>query len=127
MMRSILRFPILFLGLTALFVLALTLAFAIPNQAVEWHQEYSMVVLDIEEKWESLGNRYGLFGVPGMPDNSADRSMIRRTIVAENAVIGAGAIVGGEEGNIAVVGQGITIPAGATVPAGQQVDESYSF
>ena len=81
MMRSILRFPILFLGLTALFVLALTLAFAIPNQAVEWHQEYSMVVLDIEEKWESLGNRYGLFGVPGMPDNSADRSMIRRTIV----------------------------------------------
>ncbi|QTE68615.1 glucose-1-phosphate adenylyltransferase [Clostridiales bacterium] len=63
-----------------------------------------------------------------MPGSVIKRgAVIRRTIVAENAVIGAGAIVGEEEGNIAVIGQGISIPAGATVPAGQQVDESYSF
>jgi len=53
--------------------------------------------------------------------------VVRRSIVAENAVIGAGAIVGEEEGNIAVVGQGVTLPAGVSVPAGAQVDEAYTF
>ena len=54
-------------------------------------------------------------------------AVVRRTIVAENAVVSAGAIVGENEGNIAVVGQGINVPAGASVSAGQQVDEKKEF
>lgn len=54
-------------------------------------------------------------------------AVVCRSIVAENAVIGAGAIVGEEEGNIAVVGQGISLPAGVSVSAGQQVDETTVF
>ncbi len=63
-----------------------------------------------------------------MPGSVIKRgAVVRRSIVAENAVIGAGAIVGEEEGNVAVVGQGITLPAGVSVAAGQQVDESFTF
>ncbi len=51
-------------------------------------------------------------------------AVVRRAIVAENAVVGAGAFVGEEKGNIAVVGQGVTLPAGVQVEAGQQVDET---
>lgn len=54
-------------------------------------------------------------------------AVVRRSIVAENAVVGAGSIIGEEKGNIAVIGQGITLPAGVTVAAGQQVDEDYTF
>ena len=54
-------------------------------------------------------------------------AVVRRTIVAENAVVSAGAIVGENEGNIAVIGQGVNVPAGATVSAGQQVDEKTEF
>ena len=57
-------------------------------------------------------------------------AVVQRTIVAENATIGAGAIVGESEEQskkIAVIGQGIELPAGVTVPAGAQVDESYTF
>lgn len=54
-------------------------------------------------------------------------AVVRRSIVAENAVVGAGSIIGEEKGNIAVIGQGITLPAGVTVAAGQQVDEDYKF
>ena len=36
-------------------------------------------------------------------------------------------IVGEKEGNIAVVGQGVNVPAGASVSAGQQVDENTEF
>ena len=63
-----------------------------------------------------------------MPGSVIKRgAVIRRAIIAERAVVSAGAIVGEDEGNIAVVGQGINIPAGASIPAGQQVDESYTF
>ncbi len=51
-------------------------------------------------------------------------AVVRRAIVAENAVVGAGAFVGEAEGNVAVVGQNITLPAGVHVTAGQQVDET---
>ena len=51
-------------------------------------------------------------------------AVVRRAIVAENAVVGAGAFVGEAEGNIAVVGQNVTLPAGIQVTAGQQVDET---
>jgi len=54
-------------------------------------------------------------------------AVVRRSILAENAVISAGAVVGEDEGNIAVVGHGVTVPAGASVSAGEQVDESYTF
>ena len=50
--------------------------------------------------------------------------MVRRAIVAENAVVGAGTFVGEAEGNIAVIGQNVTLPAGVQVTAGQQVDET---
>ncbi len=63
-----------------------------------------------------------------MPGSTIRRgAVVRRTIVAENAVIGAGAIVGEETGNIAVIGNGITLPAGVSVSAGQQVDETVTF
>ncbi len=54
-------------------------------------------------------------------------AVVRRAIVAEGAVIGAGAIVGEETGDIAVVGQNITLPAGVTVKAGVQVDAETTF
>ena len=51
-------------------------------------------------------------------------AVVRRAILAENAVVGPGAFVGEEAGDIAVVGQNVTLPAGVQVAAGQQVDES---
>ena len=51
-------------------------------------------------------------------------AVVRRAIVAENAVVGAGTFVGEAEGNIAVIGQDVTLPAGVQVTAGQQVDET---
>jgi len=54
-------------------------------------------------------------------------AVVHRSIVAEGAEIGAGAIIGEEEGNIAVVGWDVTVPAGVTVKAGQQVDASTTF
>ena len=54
-------------------------------------------------------------------------AVVRRAIVSENAVVGAGSFVGEETGNIAVVGQNVTLPAGVTVTAGQQVDETTTF
>ena len=63
-----------------------------------------------------------------MPGSVIKRgSIVRRSIIAENATVGAGSIVGEKEGNIAVVGQGVVLPAGVSVSAGQQVDESYTF
>lgn len=63
-----------------------------------------------------------------MPGSVIKRgAVVHRAIVAENAVVGAGSFVGEESGNIAVVGQNITLPAGATVTAGQQVDETTTF
>ena len=63
-----------------------------------------------------------------MPGSVIKRgAVVRRSIVAENATVGAGSIIGEAEGNIAVIGQGITLPAGVSVPAGQQVDETYTF
>ena len=49
-------------------------------------------------------------------------AVVRRAIVAEGAVVGAGCFVGEETGNIAVVGEGVTVPAGKSVKAGEQVD-----
>ncbi|MCL1964223.1 MAG: glucose-1-phosphate adenylyltransferase, partial [Firmicutes bacterium] len=47
---------------------------------------------------------------------------ITRAIVAEDAVIEAGCRIGGPEGGIAVVGQGVTLSAGAVVLPGEQFD-----
>ena len=54
-------------------------------------------------------------------------AVVRRTIVAENATVGAGSVIGEKEGNIAVIGKDVTLPAGVSVPAGQQVDETCTF
>ena len=63
-----------------------------------------------------------------MPGSIIKRgAIVRRTIVAENATVGAGSIIGEDTGNIAVIGQGVSLPAGVSVPAGIQVDESYTF
>ncbi len=63
-----------------------------------------------------------------MPGSTICRgAVVRRTIVAENATIGAGAIVGEETGDIAVIGSNISLPAGVSVTAGQQVDETVTF
>ena len=63
-----------------------------------------------------------------MPGSIIKRgASVRRSIVAENATVGAGSIIGEDSGNIAVIGQGVVLPAGVSVPSGTQVDESYSF
>ena len=63
-----------------------------------------------------------------MPGSIIKRgAIVRRSIVAENATVGAGSIIGEDSGNIAVIGQGVVLPAGVSVPSGTQVDESYSF
>ena len=49
-------------------------------------------------------------------------ALVQRAIVAENAVVEGGAVVGEPEGNIAVVGQNVTVPAGEKVPAGAQLE-----
>ena len=54
-------------------------------------------------------------------------AVVRRCIIAENAVVGAGALVGEETGDIAVVGNGVNLPAGVSVGAGVQVDENTTF
>ena len=51
-------------------------------------------------------------------------AVVRRAILAENAVVGPGAFVGEEAGDIAVVGQNVTLPAGVQVATGQQVDKT---
>ena len=63
-----------------------------------------------------------------MPGSIIKRgAIVRRSIVAENATVGAGSIIGEDSGNIAVIGQGVALPAGVSVPSGTQVDESYTF
>ncbi|MBQ8160143.1 MAG: glucose-1-phosphate adenylyltransferase [Clostridia bacterium] len=54
-------------------------------------------------------------------------AVVRRAIVAEDAEVGAGSFVGEEEGNIAVVGHSVKVPAGVKVTAGQQVDAQTTF
>ncbi len=47
-------------------------------------------------------------------------AVVERAIIAENAVVKRGARVGGPEGLIAVVGNGITVPEGTEVKPGEQ-------
>jgi glucose-1-phosphate adenylyltransferase len=47
-------------------------------------------------------------------------AVVRRAIVAESAVVGSGSEVGETTGNIAVVGDHVTLPAGSVVKAGEQ-------
>ena len=48
-----------------------------------------------------------------------------RSIIAENAVIGEGARVGEADGDIAVVGIGVTVAPGAAVAAGVQYEPNH--
>lgn len=48
-------------------------------------------------------------------------AVVQRAIIAENAIVGPGCIVGGEKGDIAVVGNNAVLAAGTVVPAGEQV------
>lgn len=73
-----------FVGLIALFTLLMTAAYTIPNKAIEWHREFSMCVLEIEKGWESQGNLFGVFGQPGMMDNTTDYVMMAGTWREEN-------------------------------------------
>ena len=63
-----------------------------------------------------------------MPGSVIKRgAIVRRSIIAENATVGAGSVIGENEGNIAVIGQSVALPAGVSVSAGQQVDETTTF
>ncbi len=58
-----------------------------------------------------------------MPGAVIERgAKVMRAIIAENAVIGPGCHVGEEEGDIAVIGQSVSLPAGLKIPAGEQVE-----
>lgn len=54
-------------------------------------------------------------------------AVVTRAIVAEGAVIGAGALIGEKAGDIAVVGEVVSVPAGVTITAGMQVDADTRF
>lgn len=59
-----------------------------------------------------------------MPNAVIERgAIINRAIIAEGAHIGPGAVIGKENGNIAVVGQGVRLPAGFVVEAGTQIEQ----
>ncbi len=58
-----------------------------------------------------------------MPGAVIERgASVKRAIIAENAVIGPGCHVGAEEGDIAVIGQNVALPAGLKIGAGEQVE-----
>ena len=58
-----------------------------------------------------------------MPGAVIERgAAVRRAIIAENAVIGPGCHVGQADGDIAVIGQNVSLPAGLKIPAGEQVE-----
>jgi len=58
-----------------------------------------------------------------MPQCTVGRgTVITRSIIAENTVIGPGCCIGGPEGGIAVIGQGVVLPAGTVVKPGEQVE-----
>ena len=74
----------------------------------------------IEHRATWMGLIYDEMVKAGVPDAEA---IVRRAIVAENAVIEPGAMVGESAGAIAVVAQNVTVPAGDTVPAGTQREQ----
>jgi glucose-1-phosphate adenylyltransferase len=51
-------------------------------------------------------------------------AVLKRCIVAEDCEIGPGAVVGGEAGGIALVGNGTRLPGGCVVEPGRQIDKS---
>ncbi len=83
MKRIICKYILSFAVMIALFVGAMTLVYMIPDRLIEWHREYSLTVLAIEEEWESLGNIFGFHGEPGMLDNTTDRVMMELTVPGE--------------------------------------------
>ncbi len=59
-----------------------------------------------------------------MPNAIIERgAIIKRAIIGEGAHVGPGAVIGKDKGNIAVVGQGVRLPAGFVVEAGTQVEQ----
>ena len=48
-------------------------------------------------------------------------AVIKRAIIAENVVVGEDAAIGGDTGDIAVVGNNTRVPKGHTLAAGQQM------
>lgn len=59
-----------------------------------------------------------------MPNAMIERgAIIKRAIIGEGAHVGPGAVIGKDKGNIAVVGQGVRLPAGFVVEAGTQVEQ----
>lgn len=78
---------ICFAAMIALFLGALTVAYMIPNEKIEWHREYSLYTLsEIEENWESFGNLFGLHSQPGMMDNSSDRVMFSKAYIQDESM-----------------------------------------
>lgn len=84
MKRIVGKYIASFVGLIALFTLLMTAVYTIPNKAIEWHREFSMCVLETEKGWESQGNLFGVFGQPGMMDNTTDYVMMADTWREEN-------------------------------------------
>ncbi len=70
-------------GIILLFTLLLTGAYLIPDKAIEWHREYSLTVLAIEEEYETWGNIYGMNSEPGMLDNTTDRVMMQLALPSD--------------------------------------------
>ena len=58
-----------------------------------------------------------------MPGGRIGRgTMVTRSILAENVVLGPGCQIGGPEGGIAVIGEGVRLPAGTVIAPGEQIE-----
>lgn len=76
-----------FIAVLALFVCALTAVYMIPNEKIEWHQEYSVCMLtEVEGRWERLGNLFGDAYDPATMDNFTDQIMLGEAYVQDKSI-----------------------------------------
>ena len=79
MKKTIGRFAGWFVGLIALFTLLITAAYAIPDEAVDWHREFSEMVLNVEERDEYQRNLFGYGDWAHMMDIYSEKEMMKST------------------------------------------------
>ena len=79
MKKTIGRFVGWFVGLILLFTLLITAAYAIPDKAVDWHREFSEMVLNVEERDEYQRNLFGYGDWAHMMDIYSEKEMMKST------------------------------------------------
>lgn len=77
MKKAVCRYVGWFIGIIALFTLLVTLAYAIPEDAIAWHREFSEAVLEADERSAYLGNLFGDRGEAHMLDVYTEKEMMK--------------------------------------------------